>query len=567
MNSRSSEDNLLLEFLYRYPWSSRQILIAVFGPSFENLVKRNQVRVEHVPGVGECWGMKQEKLSSIPGLRRREMAKDHIIKVLGNDALWVGGAPGPWGSDLLFFRQRENRWTRVWVDMGEISVEASPFVIMDPALLSQNVYTLILSTSYDRAAMIKVQLLALKKSARRRVSIFCSTEGKPFPAELSYHNPAEQGERNPLSLQDFEEALSKSCAKRLENVRSDQNIGKLFLELARPDFKILNYVGNNPIFLASDIAFLLSSSATGSPALADRGKILNSVSGRLAFLEKKGLIESAPSPPQGIKLSSKGLEVLSKYWGVDRESLRRFHAWPQKKTKDGDTTFSEKPLSFIKSHTQLVQLFALGLVDSSLRVLQEHGGADVFLEAIVGKRISYKDLSSGEFAWVIPDAAINISFWYKVWQNGHVYEPKIIYSSSDLLVEIDRSSIPYSRLSTRCEKYGRIWRSLSGSPVQIWVIDGSPWREKELLEMLADHGIDGWTVLLDRLLLDKNDPWWNRHSHKPGVLPYEKHGGMAPLRKIWRNTQDYKYHEFLGQSPWKKEMSQTKEPISVLRSY
>ncbi|MCK5794746.1 MAG: hypothetical protein KAH12_08560, partial [Anaerolineales bacterium] len=76
MNSRSSEDNLLLEFLYRYPWSSRQILIAVFGPSFENLVRRNQVRVEHVPGVGECWGMKQEKLSSIPGLRRREMAKD-----------------------------------------------------------------------------------------------------------------------------------------------------------------------------------------------------------------------------------------------------------------------------------------------------------------------------------------------------------------------------------------------------------------------------------------------------------------------------------------------------------
>ena len=567
MASYSSENNLLVEFLNKYPWTSRQNLIAVFGPAFEKLVNSKQVRIEHVPGVGECWGVKQEKLSSLPGVRRRELAKDHIVKTLGKDALRTGGSPGPWESDLLFCRQRENRWTRVWVDMGEISVEASPFVNTDPALLSQNVDTLILSTSYDRAAMINVQLLALKKSARCRVSIFCSTEGKPFPAERSYHNPGGQGGQNPLSLQGFEEALSKSCSKRLENVRRDQNIGKLFLELRKPDFMVLNYVGNNPIFLASDIAFLLSSSATGSPALADRGKILNIVSGRLDFLEEKGLIESAPSPPPGIKLSPKGLEVLAKYWGVDRESLRRFHAWPQKKSKDGDTAYSEKPLSFIKDHTRLIQRFALGLVDSSLRVHQEHGGADVFLEAIVGKRISYKDLSSGEFAWVIPDAAMNISFWYKVWQNGYVYEPKIIYSSSDLLVEIDRSSIPYSRLSTRCEKYGRIWRSLSGSPVQIWVIDGSPWREKELLEMLADHDINGWTVLLDRLLLGKNDPWWNRHSHKPGVLPYEKHGGMAPLRTIWRNTQDYKYHEFLGQSPWNKEMSQTKKPVSVPRSY
>ncbi len=567
MNSHSFEENLLLDFLYKYPWSSRKSLIAVFGPAFEDLVNRDQVRVVRVPGVGECWGVKQEKLGSLPGVRRREMAKGHTIKALGKGALWTGGAPGPWGSDLLFYRQREERWTRVWVDLGEVSVEAAPFVNPDPPLLAHNVDDLILTTSFDRASVINVQLLSLKKPSRDRVSLYCVNEGKPFLGERSYHSTETRALGSPLNLQAFETALSKSCLKRLENVRRDQNIGKFFLELGRPDFMLLNYVGNNPVFSAADISFLLSSSTTGSPRLADRGSVMDNVSERLSRLEKLGLIENASIPSPGIKLSARGLEVLAKYWGVHRESLRRFHAWPQKKSKDGDTAYSEKPLSFIKDHTRLIQRFALGLIDSSWRVQQEHGGVDVFLEAIVGKRITYKDLSSGEYAWVIPDVVMSISFWYKVWQNGHVYEPKNIYSSYDLLVEIDRSSIPYSKLSTRCEKYGRIWRSLSGSPAQLWIIDGSPWREKELLEMLAENDINGWTVLLDRLILNRNDPWWERHSHKPGVLPYEKHGGMAPLRKIWRNTLDYEYHHFLGHSPWKRKMSQTKKPIPVPRSY
>jgi len=39
-----------------------------------------------------------------------------------------------------------------------------------------------------------------------------------------------------------------------------------------------------------------------------------------------------------------------------------------------------------------------------------------------------------------------------------------------------------------------------------------------------------------RLVLDKEDPWWDRFSHKEGILKYNKLMGMAPLRKIWRRT-------------------------------
>ena len=126
MSKFSSEENLLLDFLHKYPWTSRQILIAVFGSSFDGLVNKSQVRVVRVPGVGECWGVKQEKLSSLPGARRRELAKDHIVKARGKDALWAGSSPGPWGADLIFYQRSTERWTRVWVDHGEVSVEAAP---------------------------------------------------------------------------------------------------------------------------------------------------------------------------------------------------------------------------------------------------------------------------------------------------------------------------------------------------------------------------------------------------------------------------------------------------------
>ena len=118
--------------------------------------------------------MKQEKLSSLPGARRRELAKDHIVKARGKDALWAGSSPGPWGADLIFYQRSTERWTRVWVDHGEVSVEAAPFVGSDLTPPGANVDNLIITTTPDRAAMINVQLLALNKSARGRVSIFCS---------------------------------------------------------------------------------------------------------------------------------------------------------------------------------------------------------------------------------------------------------------------------------------------------------------------------------------------------------------------------------------------------------
>jgi hypothetical protein len=247
--------------------------------------------------------------------------------------------------------------------------------------------------------------------------------------------------------------------------------------------------------------------------------------------------------------------------------MRRFHAWPQKHSEKNGLVYSERALTYIKDHTRLVQQFMFGLIDNAWRLQEEHGGVDVYLETIIGKRIYYKDLASGTFDWVIPDAAIDIAFWRKTWRDGYIHDPRIVFSEASLLLELDRATNPITRIPGRIKKYGMIWRSLAGNPVQIWVIAGSPWREKEILKMLEDAGINGWTVLLERLVLKKGDSWWDRFSHKEGVLSYNKHGGMAPLRKIWRRAGDYELHYLLDHAPWEREMSQSKPWVRVPRSY
>ena len=168
---------------------------------------------------------------------------------------------------------------------------------------------------------------------------------------------------------------------------------------------------------------------------------------------------------------------------------------------------------------------------------------------------------------MIPDAAVDLSFWRKTWRDGQVHDPKIVFSQANLLLEVDRATNPITRLKSRIKKYGRIWHSLSGNPVQAWVIYGSPWREKEILEMLGEAGINGWTVLAERLILGKDDPWWERFSCKEGTLPFAKHQGRAPLRKIWRKVGDYELHYLLDHAPWERKMSQSKPWVRVLRSY
>lgn len=558
------DENSLVRFLYDYPWTSSSILESVFGPHFAKLAKAKETRTVQVPEIGKCWGVKQEKISSLPGVRRRKLAKKYLSDHYGPDAFWTGGSPGLWGSDLLALIGHQRKyWIRIWVDNEGPGVEALPFVNPVPARFAPNLVDLILTLSSGRAELIKRQIASRWPKRKRPALIYYCSEGGylnhgKYPSSFG-NNP----NGRPLEIQEVTKLLAAQRWERLKNLRHEQVAGSLFLTLQGVDLDLLKYVGDNPLFDIDGLATLVSSSVTG----IDLAMVKEKARHRFVCLEELGLIENTVPPLIGKKVSSLGMRVLSKYWGLSPDNMRIFQAWPQKKNTDGILEYSENALSFTKVHTREVQHFVFGLLDNAWRLHQEYGGVDVYLETIIGKRIYFQDLSSGGFDWVIPDAAIDLSFWRRTWRDGHVYDPKIVFSAAQLLVEIDRATNPITRLAARIKKYGRIWHSLSVNPVQVWVIDGSPWREKEILEMLGEAGINGWTVLNERLVLGKDDPWWERFSHKEGVLPFNKHHGCAPLRKIWRRVGDYELHHLMDHAPWEKEMSQSKPPVKVLRGY
>ena len=77
--------------------------------------------------------------------------------------------------------------------------------------------------------------------------------------------------------------------------------------------------------------------------------------------------------------------------------------------------------------------------------------------------------------------------------------------------------------------------------------------------MMREKGIDGWTVLMERLVLEENHSWWTTHipvSMNVGRLKvglkYEAIGGMAPWREIWNTVDGPGEKPLLGVQPWQK---------------
>ncbi len=187
-----------------------------------------------------CWGVKQEKISSIPGVRRREQAKNYIIQNYGTDALWIGGSPGLWGSDLLArVGQWRKYWVRGWVDNEGSGVGALPFLHPAPARFAPNLIDLIITQSAQRAEMIKRQMKSHWKRGSKNAIIYMVLEDDYIQFGNEHALAGNGLRRTPLKEPEVKRALTAQRWKRLENIRHDQNIGKLFLSLADLDFALL----------------------------------------------------------------------------------------------------------------------------------------------------------------------------------------------------------------------------------------------------------------------------------------------------------------------------------------
>lgn len=537
----------------RHPFVSRRLLDEMFGRDLVSAmlaVCKGQLTMVNVKGRGICLAERSEPMSTLMNLDRAEMARWYALRVMGKEAVVASLAPGFEADGEFLWREG---WWRVWVDLGGCAPEALGFVQSPPREFGEEVQDLIVTADANRMDSLarQVQLRwgggkkvfvvhaggQMHRVARPRALLAQRKVWKPYGQdELATHIRERRRGRH-------KQSLMASVAKDMDEL----------------DWGLLVEAGNLPVMTRYELAYLQS----------DVVESVREVIERLDALEAAGLLETVRSPAARDQLEKRkvlttlGLEMLAAHWGTTVYNMVRMHPWPQ--VVDGERkrpAYGVAWLGNFGEHHRLVRQFVLALVHGARCVSNNIGEAQVKVVTTIGSRLLYRDRRKGaekQSGVVKPDALVWARIEQRGWMDGDASAAKTLCEKT-LWVEVDRGTASKAKLAAKLDGYAAIWPSVQDmKPALVWLVDGRPSREVEIIKLMQERGIDGWSVLKERLVLAENDEWWTRYlpaargggGLKVG-LRYEDFGGMAPWRQIWNATSGWGAKPLLGVQPWKE---------------
>ena len=552
----------LWAFVRRHPFVSRATLDELHGRTVaEAMLEESQgwLRAIDVKGRGVCYADRGEPLGTLMDLGRAELARKYALGVMGREAVVASVAPG-FEADGEFFWK--DHWWRIWVDVGGCAPEALRFVQSPPKEFGDEIRDLIVTPDAGRMDSLvrqvemrwgggtKVHVMhlggRLYRVARPRCFTAQRKAWKPYgPDELEAHVRERQRGSHKRSLM-------AAVAKNLDEV----------------DWGLLVEAGNIPLMTRYELAYLQTGEA---------GRVRDLLK-RLETMESAGLLETARSPvgrdqlEERKVLTSLGLEMLASHWGTSLSSMMRMHPWPQ--VVDGRSKRPRYGLAWLDSfgeHYRMVRQFSLSLVHGARSVSNSLGEVHIRVVTTIGSRLMYRDHRRGraekQTGVVKPDGLVWVRIDQRGWMDGDASGAKTVCENT-LWLEIDRGTIPLGRVRARMDGYAAIWESLRPmKPALVWVIEGTPAREAQILGMMRERGIDGWTVLMERLVLDEGDAWWLTHVPVSGNwgksavgMRQAAVGGMAPWREIWNTTNALGVKPLLEFQPWQKREQRRSPP-------
>ncbi len=559
--SRDNRSGRLAETLRRHPFSSRPLLGSVFGEGrLDALLKKemDQLCEIQVAELGPCYAERREPKASLLGLARHHLAREHALGLMGAEAWLRGASPGP-GADGEFFWR--DRWWRVWVDLGACALEALRFVAEPPRSFRGGVRDIILVTRADRLEQL-ARLVERSWSAQsRRVNMFCLEGNSAGESGPVVEHRSLRPQRRALARTwkaPTSRGLQRHCRDRQDGSRHWSLLGEIARQLDDETWDLLGRVGSNPLMSARELA------ATVSPSATRQRKIL----GKLKRLDELKLVETPlTEPPEVIleerkTLTWRGVELLAHRAGTTVETLRRRQPWPLRRDarKKGKTVYSLRWLRLQSAHQKRTRQFALATLEGARRVSRETGGAEVEIITTIGGRMAYenRELGGTGVEFVAPDAVMTAELWKAPWLEGRL-GPRRKIRGSTFLVEIDRSTMSAQRLAERMDRYEQAWRGMEEmNPALVWVINGTPFREAQILSLMRERKLSGWTTTLERLVLPEGDPWWlkNPLAERVGSGPLaglspSEFGHLCPWRRIWHEPTRPEYRPLLGCELWK----------------
>jgi hypothetical protein len=554
-------DRPLSEFLSRNPWSSRRLLEQVFsevgfGIALEK--ERTSIRQVDLPLLGTFYACQEEPLGSIAHAHRLNLVRQYILARFGPDVFTVCLSLTE-TADCEFLAG--DIWYRVWGDMGGISVEALTFIRQPPIRYAEQVVDLVVTCDVSRVDAIRLQLernwsggvvLVESSDLSRRVSV-------------KLHGTLDADRR---WIPYFSQDLDRMIQARMGHAYPSE-VYDAAAALSPQDWQLLFALGNNPLLTPVEFANAVGWDEYLGPVVRTTEKYYqipspSAVLERLRVMKNFSLTAAYDdgTNTERLYLTWKAMALLMVYWNATSENLQRFHPWPQRADEVGRLAYSTHWLVKMIRHQTLCRQFVLSLIFGGRTTSAGAGGVDVRSETMVGGRIIYETPDS-KVVWFTPDAIARASLFTAVPGSK---APRLLQQMI-LLIEIDRATNPLTRLDDKFERYLGVWRSLaSQNPQLIWVIDGTPTREKYILEQMQKYHITGWTVLLDRLHIDVKNQWWDDY---PTYLDFpfflSATGCLAPYRKVWYSTDAPTTLAYLfGASPWSKISMTTVNSLNSL---
>lgn len=560
---RTTSASPLVLVLRRHPFVSRDLLVNLLGRRrLETLLAEERSRIQgvEVAGLGFCHAESNEPKATLLGLWRYHIARGYALGLMGPAAVLQGASPGIEADGEFCWRQR--RW-RVWVDTGVCAPEALRFVHEPPFSYRGGVRDLIVTLRADRLDQV-ARLVERTWSAKSRpVNMFqvgVDRDGGIAPGkERIVIRPRRRGAVKTWSSPTSRE-LERAWSRRQKGDRHRSLLGEIARKLEAQDWDLLVRVGSNPLMTFRELAVM-----TGPDASQQEQTIR-----RLKELEGMLLVEIPPSPVPEVtregrrSLTWRGVELLAHHAGSSLKIFSARQPWPLRRDarKKGKMIYSLRWLRSQGEHQRKVREFALATLEGARRVSRDTGGVDVEIVTTIGGRIAYED--QGAFAsqgiqFIAPDALLQARAWDAPWLDGRVGRKKELCRRI-LLVEVDRSTMAIDRLAERLNRYVDVWHALGElHPLLIWVVDGTPYREAQILELMKERRLDGRTATVERLRLPADDTWWlvnypsdRGYSGPISGLRVTEFGSLCPWRPIWHKLGVPGHQNLLDVAPWKR---------------
>jgi hypothetical protein len=436
------------------------------------------------------------------------------------------------------------------VDVGGCAPEALPFIVRPPKAHQDLIHDVVLTTDPQRLDLLTAQI-ELNWRGARQVRLYTFDTGARRTARPE--GTKATGKWSPPSGKEIEIHIRQ----RMRGSNHRSRLAGIAKHLSAEDWCRLADVGNNPLFTTFELACLRDDSV----------RAVRKELEQLKRLESYGLIKTADDGGPRYTLEERriltwqGIELLAEHWGASLDALRRFHPWPlTTDTKDtGHFEYATRWAANMERHQRTTREFAFALLDGARRASNGRGEIRIRIDTTIASRIAFrKESPTGEasISWVTPDARLHAEFWRHRWIEGERMPSRLV-DRRTLLVEVDRETATFSRIANRLDRYAAVWHAIKDHRTDlIWVVDGSPHRERQILDAMRKRDIRGWTSTLERLVLPQEDHWWLLH---PPVnlnrlvgrvsLRWNTVGGMVPWRRVWMSTEGTGSLPLLGWEP------------------